>query len=745
MEKKKKKDSEKFIASSLQFPPFLENYFPRRFIPVLNFTRKTSLHQNLLSNLSQDKKWLNTDFVVFSGAISHCLLDMVVVNSKESYCHGIMQAMNRLRLEGRLCDVSLVVGDETIAAHRCVLVAGSDYFKSRFIGPFKADTLPQVDLSSITSDVAAVELMLNFLYTGEVTIDRRNLEPILKVSSFFMISELRDLCTDFMEKNLNLNTCLKYFLLSVDHMIPEIENKIEQTVKSRFHDYLIFEDQSLEVTPDQLLYLIQNCQVFENCTNEDILVYLYHWVGSGKSEAYELLGCDILELVCSRERKVQIDNDSNRKSSESFEKLKHAVDCDESKSVFKNKLKRIIAKCFTKSKSETKVLRPLTSRSPNPSKSGNMQSNTESILITISPKLRILEITEKEDIHNTEHNLQEGQAVFDLCVYIPRTRSWHYLHEGLLKDVFEQICFEDIDWMYCLTRDKLCCVFPYEENVNMLHLNDLTWTSIDYQQIEPSDNDLEMSCHDYCVCADNQILYLLLRVNVFANEDHEDVVQTYFKCFRLTPENTWTFTFSTPRINTDDQFGTFAATVSSKSNEMMILYQSSDQLHVFIAEMHSETTANPTVHYFTGRDNVLGDELHILQNRDHFFVMMVSFSHEDSAKITCSFKYKFQSKQLVPVMDTYLVVDDKVFQYSESKRYPCAYSYSACDKNCLWLFGGTKEHGSSLIEVNIDNKGKLTSYSHKPPPFSCVTAVVAGTIHNACLMSLKTITKYLSD
>ena len=53
---------------------------------------------------------------------------MVVISSKESYCHGIMQSMNQLRLEGRLCDVSLVVKDKTIEAHRCVLVAGSETF-----------------------------------------------------------------------------------------------------------------------------------------------------------------------------------------------------------------------------------------------------------------------------------------------------------------------------------------------------------------------------------------------------------------------------------------------------------------------------------------------------------------------------------------------------------------------------------------------------------------------------------------
>ena len=435
---------------------------------------------------------------------------MVVVSSKESYCHGIMQAMNRLRLGGRLCDISLVVKDKTIDAHRCILVAGSDYFKSRFIGPFKADTMQQVDLSE-TGDVAAVELMLNFLYTGEVTIDSTNVEPILKVSSFFMISELRDLCTDFVEKNLALNTCLKYFLLSVDHMIPEIGKKLEQTIKSRFHDYLIFDNQSLKITPDQLLYLIQNCQIFENCSNADILLFVHQWVESGDSHKHELLGCDILEFVCSRGRKVQVvDEDTDTKSSESLERLKTAIDRDVHKSAFHDKLKRIIAKSSTKSRSETKALRPLTSRSSKLLIASQVQPETEDVLITISPKQTLRELVEKEEFPMIFTNIQDDEPVFDLCVYVPRTRSWHYLQEALLEDAFVELCVEDADLSYCISQDKLCCMFPNEEVINMLLLNEFTWTTVDYQHREQNNTVFEMS-DDYCLCTENGILYLLFR------------------------------------------------------------------------------------------------------------------------------------------------------------------------------------------------------------------------------------------
>ena len=677
---------------------------------------------------------------------------MVIISSKETHCQSIMQAMNCLRNEGRLCDINLVVGVKNIPAHRCILVAGSDYFKSRFIGPFKADNLPQVNLSSITSDVSAVELMLNFLYTGEISINDENLEPVLKVSSFFMISELRDLCINFMEQTLGLNTCLKYFLLSVDHMIPGIEKRTAQSVKSRFHDYLIFQENSLDISPDQLLYLVQKCCIFEHTSNEDILVYLTDWVQFGKSKSHELLGCDILELVCSREKKILIDDDSNRKHNESFEKLKDAIISDESESVYVSKLKKVITKYFSKTLSDTKTfhLRSLSSRSP-VSKLKSPIPNLEDVLITISPKKRLIEVIEKEKMHSTDFKLQEDEAVFDLCVYVPRSRTWYYMQEGLFHNVFEQICSEEVDWMYCLTLDALFCLCPFDETVNMLNLKDSSWKAISYEEIAP-DSNLEVSSNDYCVCMDGQILYLLLRVKVFSDEDYVDVTQLYFKCYRLTEENAWVYVFTTSKIDTDDQFGSFAATVSSVSSEMLLMYTTTETCHLFIAEMKCDNTSGVIVHQLAEQSELAEtyrSHTHILENKDSFCLMTLKFLCEDKVNISCKYKYKFRSRQLSQFEETQLDIHDSetTMQYCKSlyHEYPCGYCFTSNDRKSVWILGGNVQNGSSLREVTIDNKGRLTSHSHKPPPFSCITASVAGKVDKSWLASLQPISKYLTD
>ena len=208
---------------------------------------------------------------------------MVQLDESATVFPAIMKNLNEQRNDNSLCDANVIVGDHKIAAHKCVLVAGSGYVKSLFQGPLKQDT-SDVNLSEVTDDFESTASVIDFLYTGEINIDDENLEDVLKLSSFLLISVLRDTCVKYIQTNLDFDRCIQYYLLSVDYMLPELAQKLSKTVPSRFHDCLIFRDSSLAVSPKHLQFLMESCKLFDYCSNSDIISFVTAWVAAGNTE-----------------------------------------------------------------------------------------------------------------------------------------------------------------------------------------------------------------------------------------------------------------------------------------------------------------------------------------------------------------------------------------------------------------------------------------------------------------------------
>lgn len=666
-----------------------------------------------------------------------------MLDTKETHCPSIMKAMNCLRQDKMLSDVCLIVGGEKIPAHRCVLAAGSDYFRSRFLGPFRPETIPNVDLTSVTTNVATVESVINFLYTGLINIDLENLEYILKVSSFLLISELRTHCIDYMQKTLDVNTIVKYYLLSTDHMIADMEQKLADTLKSRFHDWLIFRESSLEISPKQLLLLIRNCNVFEYCSDVDIIVYLVKWVRAGGTESHELLSCDVLDFICERRRKIKCGVQTNDDSKQALEKLKITPEGSKSDNQFYNKLNRIVNKYFSQPRQESQMekLRSLESRRQ-PMKLLQISPKTENVVVTLSPKQRLIEYTKEKWTPLSQLAIQEGEAIFDICVYIPRMKSWYYMREGSYTGVFKGMSLQDADWTYFCMFDQLGCVSPYVESVDIISLRDFSYRTIDYQQTLPNLDIPETTSENYCMCTADQAIYLVLRIKVFEDDNYDPPIQIYFKCYKLTSDSSWNFMFSTPRIDTEEEFGCISASVSLVSNELLLLYNISS-LHVFVADLKTEGLQTMHVHELSkGLDITSKGYWHIVEDKSQFLLAEVVFSKDGSTSVSCRYKYRYKSKVLTPSERVERMMVENTMPFN-GLTYPCEYFKTANDKKSVWIFEGSEENGSCLSQVTFDHSGRPTARSHKPPPFSCITTIVSGEVDTECIASLKPVIRYL--
>ena len=131
----------------------------------------------------------------------------------------------------------------------------------------------------------------------------------------------------------------------------------------------------------------------------------------------------------------------------------------------------------------------------------------------------------------------------------------------------------------------------------------------------------------------------------------------------------------------------------------------------------------------------------MIRGENVFHLVKVRLWCKNQIYIKHLYDYQYQSKTLAPGKQRITCRDDA---YNESD-YPCEYLMSANDEKRFWVFGGSKQSGSSLMGARMDTGRGLDVQDHTPPPFSCVTAMAAGKIYSKYLVPLKPITKYTQE
>ena len=109
----------------------------------------------------------------------------------------LLQYANRKRNEGTLNDVSIEVDTETIAANRMILSCCSRFFEGMFDLEMKEKYQDSVQISGF--DGKAVKALIDFMYSGEVTIKNENVMDLLAASDYLQMGEVKQFCFDFLE------------------------------------------------------------------------------------------------------------------------------------------------------------------------------------------------------------------------------------------------------------------------------------------------------------------------------------------------------------------------------------------------------------------------------------------------------------------------------------------------------------------------------------------------------------------
>ena len=257
-----------------------------------------------LSSLSAEESISSSSEAVFLSDGADCEVFTAV-----DLFNSAFPAMSDMRRDGKLCDVTIKVDGTPFRAHKVVLAATIPYFQAMFEHEGFNEhnqnviTIGEEDSAALSGfkglDANSTETLINFAYSGKVTISSNNVQSLMMGASFLQLSIVREKCARFLMTRLLphnvlgvmsfadtlccvslVNACKKYIKKSFTHV-----SKSDEFLMLPLHQVqdLVLEDE-LEVASEEIVF-------------EAVMSWVKHNEKERKDQLPQLLSCVRMPLL----------------------------------------------------------------------------------------------------------------------------------------------------------------------------------------------------------------------------------------------------------------------------------------------------------------------------------------------------------------------------------------------------------------------------------------------------------------
>lgn len=214
-----------------------------------------------------------------------------------SHPQSILEGLRSLCSHPKLVDVTLSAGGRDFPCHRGVLALCSMYFRSMFSGEFVESIAARVELQDVDPDI--LSSLLEFAYTGKLTINQGNVEGLICTSSRLEFQTVRAVCSRYLQHQIDATNCLGILEFGELHGCPEVVAKAWAFLLENFEAVQQGEEfQMLEM--DRLVACLSNegLQTRSECTRvEAALAWVRHNEESRLCHLPELLALARLSFL----------------------------------------------------------------------------------------------------------------------------------------------------------------------------------------------------------------------------------------------------------------------------------------------------------------------------------------------------------------------------------------------------------------------------------------------------------------
>lgn len=143
-----------------------------------------------------------------------------------------------------------------------------------FTGDMKENTSKEIVLHDM--DATAIELLLDYAYTGEIVITPENVQVLLPASGLLQIQDVREACCRFLMRQLHPTNCLGIRSFADTHSCKELHHKSHCFALQNFQQ-VVGTEEFLLLPLNEVEGLISNGQL-NISSEEDVFTAVLNWV-----------------------------------------------------------------------------------------------------------------------------------------------------------------------------------------------------------------------------------------------------------------------------------------------------------------------------------------------------------------------------------------------------------------------------------------------------------------------------------
>ena len=154
----------------------------------------------------------------------------VTVTRTPAYSSRIAKTFQQLRLDDEITDFTIVSGKQSFNCHRVILAGSSPVLQAMVRSGMTEGSENKANIDTIPPSV--MQLILDYLYTGDVVIPHENLQKTVQAADYLQLLELKEICIGDVDAALQPSNIVSWYKLADGLDIKELKSKCAEVVSS---------------------------------------------------------------------------------------------------------------------------------------------------------------------------------------------------------------------------------------------------------------------------------------------------------------------------------------------------------------------------------------------------------------------------------------------------------------------------------------------------------------------------------